>query len=250
MDARQVDVEFVDESLAVGMVKRFVRDVKERRGRKRTDLSKKQLQCLIKKLKTKKMSAKKQEKHFYDLVKELSGAEPVIVIQSPSDSCGFGLLMIVYIDDEDFIRFAPVFVDYRKRETISGLSHSWSCEVVLSNNHALERFLERENVTDVAVALYVILLSWFTNYEALEEAGIGETSLITQSGGMLLGEVRERRVEGVIINEFKVSTYLDAKSVQKHNLFFCANPAEASEYTPEYWDSMRSRITEGGYILF
>lgn len=250
MDARQVDVEFVDESLAVGMVKRFVREVKDRRGRKRTEASKKELKSLIKKLKTKKMSTKKQEKHFYELVKELSGAEPVIVIQSPSEACGFGLLMIVYIDDDGFIRFAPVFVDYKKRETISGLSHSWSCEVVLSNNHALERFLERENVTDVAVALYVILLTWFTNYEALEGAGIGETSLIAQSGGMLLGEVRERRVEGDVINEFKVNTYLDAKHVQKHNMFFCANPEEASDYTPEYWECMRKRIVEGGYVLF
>ncbi len=250
VSSRQVALEFVDVSSAQAMVKRFIRDVKARSERIRTEPSHRKLIGLLCKLKTKKYPKSKQSKHFCEVVKVLAGAEPVIVIQSPNKLANFGLLMVVRVDENDLISFDPLFIDYKNRNIVSSYTHNWSNRVVINDNHVLERFLERENVTDVALALYVLLLTWFTNYRELEGAGIGDKSLVAHSGGMFLGDVRDEKIDGKYVNTFTVKTYLERKKVRDHNWFMCANPNDKGVYTPSYWESMKSAVMEDGYILF
>jgi hypothetical protein len=247
-------MEFVDPSLARGLVRGLVRRIKEKQSRVPTDHHDKQL--VMHKLEILGgVPKKKREKHFIKGIELMSKVRPIIVLNIPDKNEGFGSFIELIVHgnyNEDQITFCPRIVDYDCKATsiynddykVDEMIHKHG-SIKIDSNHVLTRWLERDRIKDLSWALFNIGLTSQFSADAVMEAAPGDASLFLPNGGMLLGEV--------VVDEeaekhyFKASTYLSSGMVKPHNLDFLINEEEVNIVS--HWNTYKDDFMKESIYL-
>lgn len=218
--------DFIDQSLAEGLVRRYTRAVKERCARVPTP----QLQMRWKQLEAEVIAGvprKKRSNHFSRYVKELAKARAVVPVMGDGDPfAGLALLSTVEKFGKDHLKVEFFIIDYSEKSIVLLPN-----QIEVDTNHFLVRWLQREQVKSINVAVAAVSNGCLA-LSALPLATLvksrpsftDDASLKLPSGGYLLGKVNPDNTKN-----FLARTYISENMAKAHNLEQCLNPQELRE---------------------
>ncbi|MGR5451925.1 hypothetical protein ACP3V3_19625 [Vibrio sp. PNB22_3_1] len=213
---------FYNKSLSEGITRKWARHIREINERTRTissSLEMKRLQTLLEN----GVPYKKRAEHYRLLCKEMGKTEVIIPYVYPKackKNSPRGLAMMLRVNIygqgyEEAFSIHNIIIDYNARRAYEEHyddSGAGIC-IAFNSHHVFSRYIERENTEDIATAIVTFYDSVFNCIRQIANK-TGPCNLLLSNGGMLLGEVEERKNED---NRYLAHTYISRAQVQGHN---------------------------------
>lgn len=213
--------QYIDESLANGLVKKWIRIVKELNERDRTPASKEKLSNLCLKVKT-GIHKKKRNAHFKEIANEFGKAGAYIPYLHPSKYTKYqqSIGIILSIDvvgkpHKETLSITSILIDYKNNtvlEEIRDNEHGGFC-VAFKSHHVFSRFIQRENREAFSEAI-IRFYDCVINCRDKVERHQGPCNILLTNGGILLGDAH---VTELGTHRFVAHTYIDRRKIMPHN---------------------------------
>ncbi|HHE0459632.1 TPA: hypothetical protein ACN331_002469 [Vibrio parahaemolyticus] len=224
-------LEYVDDSLARGLVQRFTRNIVEHTSRSPNIHRDNKANALINDLVQGAVSPKRYDRHFKKLMKELGYRHYLLPMLSPKFRVRpLGVVASLRISEdthgEEYVVVELLGVAYKKgKYGLVDLGSSF--KIHISSSHVLERWLTRQQNGHIYQSIEKFISSicccWLNillhHTKPLELLMPHHNAIALANEGMLLGEFVTEEKKTI----FKAKTYISPKLVRDFNTENCLN---------------------------
>ncbi|MCQ1060127.1 hypothetical protein LRP52_35970 [Photobacterium sp. ZSDE20] len=214
---------FIDQSLADGLTKRFIKDLQLKLSRPLLAQDEHQFRDLVGSV-MRGVKPKQRRKHFNELSRLYGRYQGVLSINDDLEAGSkvetLFLLTYTALPDDLSIKARLTAVDYGEKEISLVGAYSKAplydpdgAVIQLAGIHCISRFLQREQTSDVANVIAKLYIGLIPVLSHLIERGEGAMNVPLSNGGMILGTV----TSGKYGKYYFGKTYIDADKVAPHN---------------------------------